>query len=147
MLQFANAIVGVVYLHSSLPPQKTTEASYRKNILRTCRDGNPKKQPNKVLHRNAFTDYQLYIFAHFSNPQHIAFPYMPHQPYSQPFEHIAMFSHIRSSHYNLINDPLQQPALYTQHCSHHITIHTSSNKQLQLYTMQTTSISLIHTTD
>ena len=85
------------------------------------------------------------------NPQHITFPTC-HTIHIH--SHLnTMFSHtsISWSHYNhrySITNPLQQPALYTQHCSHHNTIRTSSNKRLQLCTctMQTTSISLMHTT-
>ena len=33
--------------------------------------GNPKKPPNKVLHRNAFTDYHPYIFGHSTFQQYL----------------------------------------------------------------------------
>ena len=45
------------FLSSTLP------GSHPKNET-TCRDGNPKKQPNKSLHRDAFMDYHPYIFGH-----------------------------------------------------------------------------------
>ena len=83
----------------------------------------PKKQNNKLLHHIAFTDYHPYIFGHFSNPQHIRFPYMPHQPYSQPFQ--PVFTNTSISHYNLI-------IYYSNlHCTLN-TAHTTSPHHLYL---------------
>ena len=125
------------------PPKKQPKQVTGKTFFRACRDGNPKKAryyTAMLLRITIPTSLDIFPIS----PQHIAFPYMPHHPYSQPFEHHVL-SH--PFHDHTIINPLQQPALYTQHCSHHITIHTSSNKRLQLCTMQTTSISLMHTTD